>query len=86
MPFSEDFQHVPPQTCPWCGYVFDAVSQVETLTCTYPEPGDMLVCIACAQVNVVVSDWTVRRALPEELDTRTRGMQADIRRMHARLS
>ena|SRR5215475_3050202 len=41
------------QPCPWCGYNLDAVTNAEPGIKGKPDPGDVSVCISCAQPTVL---------------------------------
>ena len=84
--YSADWQHIPPQACPWCGHTLDAVGQAHVEQCEQPASGDVTVCIRCVEVSVFEQNGTLRRARPEELDDELREAQEDIRRMQAHLN
>lgn len=55
--------------CPWCGHRLDAAmaGDPEHPDAT-PSPGDVSVCISCAQILVFQEDLTLRAASPSEIE------------------
>jgi hypothetical protein len=59
----------PPCRCPWCGHRFDAaMSANPDRPDAAPKPGDVSVCISCAQVLVFTDDLTLRASMPGEIE------------------
>ena len=79
--YSPDFLVRPEQPCPWCRHLLNAVGQAQSSHCEVPEAGDVIVCIACAQVSIFGLDGTLRRAAFHEIDDTVRQVQTDIQRM-----
>jgi hypothetical protein len=52
------------QLCPYCGYLFDAVGKP---TARMPRPGDMSLCLNCANLMVFLTQTTFRKPTEEEL-------------------
>jgi hypothetical protein len=51
--------------CPVCGMPNDAADQVGGDPAAVPGPGDVLVCIGCAEPAIVGADGTLQPAPPE---------------------
>jgi hypothetical protein len=50
-------------SCPWCGAKLDCATGFNKR----PSPGDLSVCIQCAQANVFKEDLTLRKMTVEEI-------------------
>lgn len=50
--------------CPYCDYNMDRVSSVNNQA--QPSPGDVTVCIQCAQVAIFCDDLSLRKTTKEE--------------------
>lgn len=83
--YSPDFLVGPPQCCPWCGHILNAIGQAQSATCEVPESGDRTVCMACAEVSIFGDGGALRRATAGEIDDEVRVVQADIRRLQKEL-
>jgi len=61
---------LPPNvTCPWCGYIHDAAtSAMRSKPDAVPEPGDVSICLMCAQPSVYTETMRVRKPWPGEVD------------------
>jgi hypothetical protein len=56
-----------PTRCPYCGYKVDRASHVGEEQAS-PKPGDVSICMLCANVSLYVDDLgNVRKATPEEV-------------------
>lgn len=72
---------MPPLACPYCGYRLVAASRFEEVVT--PRPGDISVCISCAQVIQFGYDLTLRKLTKAELDAIFAGdpqAAADVRK------
>jgi hypothetical protein len=58
--------NVQPHSCPYCGHLFEAVSDVDGDQ-TAPRPGDVTVCIECASPLILTEGLQVRVPTPVEL-------------------
>jgi hypothetical protein len=57
---------LPASACPTCGYQMDAATYAGKGE-HRPSPGDLAVCIRCAEVNVYQPDYTLRAASLDDL-------------------
>jgi hypothetical protein len=54
--------------CPWCGHKHDrAMAMPHEGKPVAPQPGHLVLCIACERWSVFQADLTPRRATPEEV-------------------
>jgi hypothetical protein len=53
--------------CPYCEEILDGATRVGG-SAAVPEPGDVSVCLYCAQIIIFGADLLVRRPLPGELE------------------
>ena len=55
--------------CPWCGHKLDAAMAGDPATPdAVPKPGDVSVCISCAQILVFTDELTLRASMPGEIE------------------
>jgi hypothetical protein len=55
--------------CPWCGHRLDAAMAADhDKPDAAPKPGDVSVCISCAQILVFADDLTLRASMPGEIE------------------
>lgn len=60
---------IPKCQCPWCGHILDrAMSANPKKPNATPRPGDVTICISCAQILVFANDLTVRASAPGEIE------------------
>lgn len=66
----EDDDHsirMPALTCPECGYVTDAATQVDHEEPRIPKGGDVSICIKCAAVSIFIAPGSLRAPSAGEL-------------------
>lgn len=57
-----------PCRCPWCGHRIDAAMAGDPAEPDVtPKPGDVSVCISCAQMLVFTDNLTLRASMPGEI-------------------
>ncbi len=55
--------------CPWCHHELDAAIAADPAEPDVaPSPGDVSVCISCAQILVFAEDLTLRASMPGEIE------------------
>jgi hypothetical protein len=59
---------LPASVCPWCDHRLAAASHVSEPV--RPSPGDLSVCISCAQLLVFDAQLKLRKPLDGEIETR----------------
>lgn len=57
---------LPACRCPYCGTQLDAATKLDRAI--MPKPGDISVCIKCAQVLVFADDLMLRKPKPDEIE------------------
>lgn len=77
--------HTEEQPCPWCGALLDSHMDVGALQHGRPQPGDVAVCVHCAEASIVGMLGELRQAPPAALDEAVRRAQAAVRHGHAAL-
>jgi hypothetical protein len=55
-----------PTLCPYCGYLADSLGTTDGSPGA-PSPGDISICLNCAEVQVIADDMTLRKATPADL-------------------
>jgi hypothetical protein len=77
----------PECSCPWCGQRLDAAmaGDPENPDAT-PSPGDVSICISCAQILVFTDELTLRASMPGEVEMTPpiRRVQELVRRLDRR--
>ena len=59
----------PKSPCPWCGHILDGAMAADPKNPdATPKPGDVSVCISCAQILVFNDDLTMRASMPGEIE------------------
>lgn len=61
-------QKLPDALCPFCGYRANAAAQVNCPDKKMlPRPGDLTLCLCCAEVSIFRDDLRPRKIMPEEM-------------------
>lgn len=55
---------LPASQCPYCETKLDAATDLETVV--MPKPGDISICIKCAQLLIFTDDLTLRKPIPAD--------------------
>jgi hypothetical protein len=79
---------VPESLCPFCGQRLDsAIAADPANPDAQPDPGDVTICISCAQILVFTDDLTLRASMPGEVEItpEIRRAQEMVRRLDRRM-
>jgi hypothetical protein len=78
---------MPECRCPWCHHLLDSAMAADPKDRdATPSPGDVTVCISCAQILVITADLTLRASMPGEIEITPalRRAQVLVRRLDRR--
>ena len=78
---------VPECSCPFCGHRLDSAMAADPANPdAKPDPGDVTICISCAQILVFTDDLTLRASMPGEIEMtpEVRRVQELVRRLDRR--